>query len=215
MRSPLLAGVLAGLLVGVVALAIVVAGLEPETITPVRPTQPPVAASPSPGATSTIPPSPSPGPTPSPSPSPSTGVAIGERAPALKVDGIGGDEIDLAALRGTPVWVNFTATWCPTCRDELSIMQRFALKYPDLLILVIDVKEDPAVVQALADELGLVMPVGLDRDGQAQLAWNAYALPVHYWIDGEGIVRAVVYGGPGPEEFLAGLKTVLPGATLP
>jgi hypothetical protein len=38
---------------------------------------------------------------------------------------------------------------------------------------------------------------------------------VHFWIDGAGIVRAVVYGGPGPEEFLAGLKTVLPDATLP
>lgn len=211
MRSSLLAGVLAGLLVGVVALAVLVASLKPQTITPPRATPPPVAVSPSPGPTATR----NPTPTPSPSPSPTTGVAIGNRAPPLKVDGVGGDEIDLAALRGTPVWVNFTASWCPTCRDELSLMQRFAMKYPDLPILVIDVKEDPAVVRALVDELDLVMPVGLDRDGLAQLAWNAYALPVHYWIDGDGIVRAVIYGGPGPEEFLAGLKTVLPDATLP
>ena len=211
MRSPLLAGVLAGLLVGLVALAVVVAGLQPETIMPARPTLAPVAGSPSPSPTA----SPSPAPTPSPSPSPTTGVAVGNRAPELKVDGVAGDEIDLAALRGKPVWVNFTASWCPTCRDELSLMQRFALKYPDLPILVIDVKEDPAVVRALVDELDIVMPVGLDRDGKAQLAWNAYALPVHFWIDGAGIVRAVVYGEPGPEEFLAGLRTVLPDATLP
>src|SRR3972149_4206813 len=121
MRSPLVAGVLAGLLVALVARAVVVAGPPPGTVLP-GPTPPP---------------SPSPAPPPSPSPSPTTGVAVGNRAPELKVDGVAGDEIDLAALRGKPVWVNFTASWCPTCRDALSLMQRFALKYPDLPILVI------------------------------------------------------------------------------
>jgi thiol-disulfide isomerase/thioredoxin len=41
---------------------------------------------------------------------------------------VGGGEIDLASLRGKPVWVNFMATWCPSCQDELPAMAGFAAR---------------------------------------------------------------------------------------
>jgi thiol-disulfide isomerase/thioredoxin len=208
MRTALLLGVVVGLLVAALAIGASLTMLEPLAITPARPTL-----------------APSEPPTPSPaesapasaeaSPSPSTGVGLGDRAPELKVGGLGESDIDLAAMAGNPVWVNFTASWCPTCRDELSTMERFALANPGLTILVVDVMEPPDVVQALVDSTGITMPVGLDRDGTAQLAWNAYALPVHYFVDAEGIVREFIYGGPGPDEFLAALRTILPGAKGP
>jgi len=148
-------------------------------------------------------------------PLPSTGIGLGDLAPALKVDGLGDSEIDLAALKGTPVWVAFTASWCPTCRDELGTMEAFAAANPGVTLLVIDVLEPLDVVQSLADETGTTLPVGLDPEGQAQMAWNAYALPVHFFIDKEGIVREYIYGGPGPDQFLAALKKVLPDAKMP
>ncbi|MET1232828.1 MAG: TlpA disulfide reductase family protein [Candidatus Limnocylindrales bacterium] len=206
MRTALLVGAVVGLLVGAAAIGAGLTMLEPVAVTPVRPTIAP-----------TEPPTPSPSSEPSPevSPSPSTGVGLGDLAPALKVGGLGESEIDLAALKGTPVWVNFTATWCPTCRDELGTMERFALANPGVTLLVVDVKEPADVVQALVDSTGITMPVGLDLDGQAQLAWNAYALPVHFFIDKDGIVREYIYGGPGPDQFLAALQKVLPTATMP
>ena len=63
------------------------------------------------------------------------------------------------------------------------MMERFALANPGVTLLVVDVKEPADVVEALVDSTGITMPVGLDLDGQAQLAWNAYALPVHFFVD--------------------------------
>ena len=206
MRVALLVGGVAGLLLGAAAIAAALTTLEPLAVTPARPiitpTEPPT-------------PGPTPAPSESPTPIPSTGVGLGDLAPALKVGGLGESEIDLAALKGTPVWVNFTASWCPTCRDELGTMERFAQANPGVTLLIIDVLESADVAQALVDGTGITMPVGLDLDGQAQLAWNAYALPVHFFIDKDGIVREYIYGGPGPDQFLAALKTILPDAKMP
>lgn len=129
---------------------------------------------------------------------------------------LGGGEISLTALRGKPVWVNFMATWCPPCRDEMPRMNGFAARYADqgLVVLAIDVREDQTLVDAFAKELGLVFPVGLDTDGTAQSDWGAYALPVHYWIDADGIVRDGALGGIGPDVMAAGLQTILPGVTV-
>jgi thiol-disulfide isomerase/thioredoxin len=207
MRTALFLGAVVGLLVGAAIIGAALTTLEPVAVTPVRPT-----------VTPTEPPTPSLSPEPSAevTPVPSTGVDVGNVAPPLKVVGLGEvAEIDLAALKGSPVWVNFTASWCPTCRDELATMERLALANPGVTILVIDVKEPADVVQALVDSTGITMPVGLDLDGQAQLAWNAYALPVHFFVDKEGIVREYIYGGPGPDQLLAGLKTILPDAQMP
>jgi thiol-disulfide isomerase/thioredoxin len=208
MRIALVVGVVAGLLVAALAIGASLTMLEPIAITPERPTlEPTDAPTPSPDASLAA--------SPEASPSPSTGVGLGERAPELKVGGLGESDIDLAALAGNPVWVNFTASWCPTCRDELRQMEAFALANPDLSILVVDVMEPPDVVQALVDSTGITMPVGIDTDGAAQLAWNAYALPVHYFVDADGIVREFIYGGPGPDQFLAALRTIMPDAVAP
>ena len=206
MRIALLFGALVGLLFGAIAIAAAITTLEPVAVTPARPTLAP-----------TEPPSPTPSAATSneATPLPSTGVALGDLAPSLNVSGLGDSEIDLAALKGTPVWVTFTASWCPTCRDELGLMERFAAANPGVTLLVVDVKEPVEAVEALVDSTGITMPVGLDLDGQAQLAWNAYALPVHFFVDADGIVREYIYGGPGPDQFLAGLKTILPDAKLP
>jgi thiol-disulfide isomerase/thioredoxin len=143
------------------------------------------------------------------------GLDVGDQAPPLVVDQLGGGRIDLANLRGKPIWVNFTASWCPTCRDELPLMERIGRQLGgDLAIVVVDVREDEDTVASLATELALTLPVGMDQDGQAQLAWGAFALPVHYWLDVDGRVRAFVYGGAGPEQFLEGVRSVLPEAQI-
>jgi len=141
---------------------------------------------------------------------------IGEPAPPLTVPQLGGGEITLSALEGKPVWVNFMATWCLSCRDELPVMNAFAARYADtgLVILAIDVREDEAVVDAFVRELEVAFPVGLDADGSAQSDWRAFAMPVHFWIDREGIVRDGALGGIGPDTMATGLGAILPGVTV-
>jgi len=124
--------------------------------------------------------------------------------------------VDLASLRGKPVWVNFMATWCLPCRDELPLMQGYAARYEDegLVTLLVDVGEDEAAVKAFLDDLNVYLPAALDGDGSAQAAWGATALPVHFWIDADGIVREWALGGLGPDLMAVGLQAIMPGVEV-
>jgi len=141
---------------------------------------------------------------------------VGQPAPALVLPLLGGDTIDLAKLKGKPVWVNFMGTYCPPCRDEFPVMSGFQVRYADtgLVVLAVDVREDTEAVQTFIGETGATFAVALDRDGAAQKAWGAVALPVHYWIDAKGIVRDGALGGIGPDQMAQSLALILPGVEV-
>jgi thiol-disulfide isomerase/thioredoxin len=142
---------------------------------------------------------------------------IGRPAPPLVATQLGsGDRIDLADLRGKPVWVNFMATWCPPCRDELPLMVDYAARHADdgLVVIAVDVREPESLVAPFMSSLGVSFPVGLDPDGIAQDAWGAAALPVHFWLDAGGIIRAGALGGIGPDIMAESLETILPGVDV-
>jgi thiol-disulfide isomerase/thioredoxin len=216
-RSSVFAGLLAGIAAAVVLIAGVVA-FAPESAVP---TPGPAALPTAPVGTPTAAPSlaaPSVAASGSPELSLATGSSfhVGEPAPPLVVPQVGGGTIDLAALRGKPVWVNFMATWCPPCQDEFPLMNGFATRYADdgLVILAIDVEEEEGTVAAFAQQLGATFPLGLDGDGHVAEAWGAIALPVHFWIDAEGIIRDGSLGGIGPDIMAAGLRTIMPGVDI-
>jgi len=218
----------AGLVTGVIVGGMVVGGLvaflpatgaaAPTPAPTAAPTMP-VAASSSPVASSAPADSPSVSPGASPGTSAATAAAafhVGQPAPRLVVPTVGGGTIDIASLKGQPVWVNFMATWCPSSVDELPLMAAFAARYADkgLVVIPVDVREDEAAVAAFTDGLGVSLPTGLDKDGAAQSAWGASALPVHFWIDKDGIVRDGALGGIGPDVMATGLGSILPGVTV-
>ena len=211
----LVAGLVAGGLIvgGVIALAPVPGAGSPSPVPSIDASAPPPAsAAPSEAPSEAVPSSPA-------EPSESTvaeAFGIGEPAPPLVLPLVGGDTIDLASLRGKPVWVNFMATWCAPCRDELPLMAGFAARYEDtgLVVVAVDIKEDEAAVQAFFEDLGLSLPAALDTDGKAQAEWGAIALPVHFWVDADGIVRDGALGGIGPDIMAEGLGRILPGVTV-
>lgn len=214
--------ILAGLTVGVIAALALLAGflfIGPDPGLAQRVTPPP-SASPSPSAsaspTSSVA-SASPSVSPSPSGSGDTvNFHVGEPAPLLAVAQVGGGTIDLSALKGKPVWLNFMQTTCAACIDEFPLMNGFFARYADkgLVVVAIDIREDEGAVGAFAQRLGATFPMGLDTDGGAQKAWGAYALPVHFWIDKDGIVRDGALGGIGPDVMARGLGKILPGVTV-
>jgi thiol-disulfide isomerase/thioredoxin len=141
---------------------------------------------------------------------------IGEPAPALAVPQVGGGTIDLAVLRGKPVWVTFMGTYCPSCYDEFPLMNRFAAAHEDddLVVVAIDVSEEEGVVASFAQQLGAIFPMGLDGDGSVAQRWEAVALPVHFWIDRDGIIRDGALGGIGPDIMARGLRAIMPDVTV-
>lgn len=216
-------GLAAGVLAGGLAIGALVA-LMPGPSVPVPATPPPAPSPTQPAPTGSGGPSVGPSDAPatpggSPAPSATTlaqAFGVGEPAPALELPGVGGEPVNLADYRGRPVWVNFMATWCPPCRDELPLMAGFQARYDDtgLVVIAVDIKEDEPTVQAFFADLAIYFPVGLDLGGTAQAEWGAIALPVHFWIDEDGIVRDAALGGIGPDVMAAGLQTILPGVTV-
>jgi thiol-disulfide isomerase/thioredoxin len=129
---------------------------------------------------------------------------------------LGGGSIDLANLRGKPVWLNFMQTTCPDCIDEFALMNGFSARYADdgLVVIAIDIREDEGTVATFAQRLEATFPIGLDTDGKAQQAWGTYSLPIHVWIDTQGIVRDGALGGVSADTMAAGLRKILPGVTI-
>jgi cytochrome c biogenesis protein CcmG/thiol:disulfide interchange protein DsbE len=196
--------------VAVAALAIVT--LAPDIVRPAV-TQPPIVL-PAPSR-ATAPPvaSVSPGP---PSGSPANAFRVGQPAPQLHLIRMGGGTIDLAALRGKPVWVNFMGTYCASCRDEFPLMNGFAARYASagLQVVAVDVNEDEATIASFARQLNVTFPIGLDPDGSSSQTWGAVVLPVHYWIDAKGVIRDGAYGGIGSDIMAVGLSRIMPGVTV-
>lgn len=220
----ILGGLVAGVLVAVgVLAAFVFVGPDPVGLRPTpAPTLLPSAslsASIEPSAApsaSTAPGSGSPAGSAGPSDAVQDNFHVGQVAPALVVPQVGGGTIDLANLRGKPVWVNFMQTTCPECIDEFPRMNAFKARYEKdgLVIVAIDIREDEGTVASFAQRLGATFPFGLDGDGKAQQAWGANALPMHFWIDKDGVVRAGALGGIGADVMATSLQKILPGVTV-
>ena len=141
---------------------------------------------------------------------------VGEPAPPLAVPQVGGGTIDLAMLKGKAVWLNFMQTTCEECIIEFPLMSGFAARYSDqgLVVVAVDIREEEGTVAAFAQELGATFPLGLDTDGAAQRAWGAFALPIHFWIDRDGIVRDGALGAIGPDVMVHGVQAILPGVEV-
>ncbi|HLB44135.1 MAG TPA: TlpA disulfide reductase family protein [Candidatus Limnocylindrales bacterium] len=210
MRLPDFIGVLGALVVGGLLTVFLLAsaiGEPPALPTSVPPTIPPL---PTPTGNIVVP-SALPSGTPIGSIEPGTGTAIGQRAPAIELTLTDGSLMNTADFGGQPMWVNFMATWCPQCQDELPMMERFQSQLAGkMTLLVVDVGEDRRTVNAFMRQLDVDLTVGLDEDGSIQSQWGAYALPIHFWLDADGIVREIVYGGAPEEIFLQAITAVVP-----
>lgn len=204
MRLPDYLGVLGALIVGGVLTVVLLAGSLGTA--PALPTRPPVSIPPLPTATgndslpSTL-----------PSSNPNGGVAVGQQVPDLQVTLTDGSLMDIADFSGRPLWINFMATWCTQCQTELPMMQTFQGDLKDeMTILVVDVGEDRSAVKDFMKGLNIGLTVGVDQDGTAQAQWGANALPVHYFIDENGILQQIVYGGAPQQTFLEAITNLVP-----
>ena len=137
-------------------------------------------------------------------------VKAGETAPDFTVELVDGSQLSLKELRGKVVLLNFWATWCPPCRQELTrvqkdIIDRFAGK--EFVFLPVSRGEKRETVEAFREKTGYTFPMGLDS---ARTVYDRYAsnyIPRNFLIDKEGkVVLATV--GYDEEEFDALIRTI-------
>ena len=126
-------------------------------------------------------------------------IAAGKRVPAPPLDLPrldGGGRLSLAALRGKVVVVNFWASWCPPCRDESPILERWHRRMAAQggTVLGVDVLDLESDARAFVHRYGMTYPIVRDGDGGSRKAFDVYQQPDTIVIDRRGRIATVIRG---------------------
>lgn len=123
----------------------------------------------------------------------------GGPTPPLALRDLAGKEHKLADYKGKVVILNFWATWCDPCREEMPAMQRLQDKLAGkpFVILAVDYGEGPPRIGEFLRKVPVRFTVLLDRDTSAATAWKVKVLPTTLVIDPEQKVRFVAVGDVG------------------
>ena len=144
----------------------------------------------------------------------------GGATPALALKDLEGREHRLQDYRGKVVLVNFWATWCEPCREEMPSMKRLraALAGRPFEVLAVNLAESEPRIRRFLEQVPLDFPVLLDRDSAAAKRWRARILPASYVIGPDGAIRYWAVGELdwGEEKVRRAIAALLaPAATQP
>ncbi len=197
-------------IVGVLAtLAVVVAACdstEPAATPAPSLTSPPhteVAATPAPTAT----PTPTAVPIASPTPTAETPTSsraredqetlVGSPAPDFQLTLFNGENLRLSDLKGEVVVLNFWASWCPPCRQEMPAFERIWQEYRDkgVVFLGVAVSDFEEYARGFAEQVGVTYPLGLDTTDEIGTDYRVEVMPTTYFIDRQGNVARGLAGG--------------------
>jgi cytochrome c biogenesis protein CcmG/thiol:disulfide interchange protein DsbE len=111
-------------------------------------------------------------------------------APNFKLQNLSGDPIQLMDLRGKMVLVNFWATWCLPCEQEMPLIEEYYQRYsPNLVVLAVNADEPPDVVRSFVDKLQLSFEILLDPASRIDHLYKVRAYPTTIFIDKDGMIR--------------------------
>jgi cytochrome c biogenesis protein CcmG, thiol:disulfide interchange protein DsbE len=116
----------------------------------------------------------------------------GTPAPALRLPGLDGGQVDLAALRGRPVVVNFWASWCDPCVREFPLLRQAAAGHRRDRLTVVGVLsgDSPAAARPFLRRHNATWPIALDPNTTTATAWGAVGLPHTYFIRPDGTLAS-------------------------
>lgn len=130
---------------------------------------------------------------------------VGRSAPAFQLRPLdGGSPVSLAGLKGTPVVVNFWATWCGPCVQEHHVLQRGFESYGrDVQFLGIVYEDTEDRIHEFLRKSGGAYPTLVDDAGKSAIAYGVYGVPETFFIDAEGTIVAK-HEGPLDADALRG-----------
>jgi thiol-disulfide isomerase/thioredoxin len=120
----------------------------------------------------------------------------GGATPPLALQDLDGRPHRLEDYRGKVVLVNFWATWCGPCREEMPSMNklRASLAGQPFAVLAVNLAESEPRIRRFLEQLPLDFPVLLDRDSATAKAWRARVLPVSFLVGPDGRIRYAAVG---------------------
>jgi peroxiredoxin len=124
-------------------------------------------------------------------------------APDFTLKSHSGENLRLSELRGDVVMINFWASWCGPCRQEMPLLEQLYAEYHPLgfTILGVNVEEDSSKAKAMLDEMPVSFPVLFDTRSQVSKLYDVVAMPSTVLVDRDGNVRYLHHGyKPGYEQ---------------
>ena len=134
----------------------------------------------------------------------------GERAPDFALRDLDGDVVRLSDFEGQPVWINFWASWCGPCREELPDIQALAERFEGdgLVVLAVNKGESESQARSFWNEMDLDLPALLDSDEEVADQYRLVGLPNNFFIDRDGVLRSLQLGFLTEEEMVEHLATI-------
>ena len=125
-----------------------------------------------------------------------SGAAVGAPAPALSGTDLRGKSLSLAKLKGKVVVVDFWASWCGPCKEEMPVLERLYKKYKanGLVVVGVSVDQDAANAQKFIKEFGVSFPSIHDADHSIADRYKPAKMPTSSIIDRKGTIRFIHAG---------------------
>ncbi|MEW6519328.1 MAG: TlpA disulfide reductase family protein [Thermodesulfobacteriota bacterium] len=123
-------------------------------------------------------------------------ATVNSPAPNFTLTDIQGQRWRLADLRGKLVFINFWATWCPPCQEELPSMEALhrGMDRGRFQMLTILSNDNPELARMLAGKMGLTFPILTDPEARAAKQYGITGVPETFIIDSQGILREKIIG---------------------
>jgi cytochrome c biogenesis protein CcmG/thiol:disulfide interchange protein DsbE len=124
------------------------------------------------------------------------GPQIGGPALNFALQDLKGHTWTLDNCQGQVVLLRFWADWCPSCRFEMPVIEKYyrSLTPSGFQVLAINVKQSAQVAEVFATQMNMSMPVLLDFNGDLARQYRVVALPTNFLIDRQGLIREILIG---------------------
>jgi cytochrome c biogenesis protein CcmG/thiol:disulfide interchange protein DsbE len=136
----------------------------------------------------------------------------GEAAPPLVLPDLAGRTVDLGALRGKVVAVNFWASWCAPCREEIPELARVWSEHGGTCFELLGVAAESAPEDVARLAPAIPYPILLDARAEALSAWRVPGYPRTYLVDAEGRIRRVFEGALRKRQLEDAIRPLLPAS---
>lgn len=126
-----------------------------------------------------------------------------ESAPDFTLVLLDGKKFHLGDYKGKPVLINFFASWCLPCREEMPVLEKVVNEYEPKGVIFLGVAVDDTEVKMkdFVAKYGVTFPVGLDKTAAVQKSFGIYGIPTTYFIDKQGVIN-YSHSGSVTEELL-------------
>lgn len=137
-------------------------------------------------------------------------TVIKTKAPNFKLSDLNNKELSLSDLKGKKVFLNFWATWCPPCKEEMPEIQKLyeETKNSDLVIIAVEIGEPLSTVKPFIASNKYSFKVLLDSDQSVSTKYNIASIPTSYFIDVDGNIISKRIGAMDIGQMKSYIKTL-------